>query len=140
MVVVTKVTTTFCFPGAAIPAGPSSPPQQLPDHARRLAARHRRTVRAGQCCLLPRLEEHARRLQEARRVLSQIAESHGGIPPAGAWLLDNYGLICDQIQTARCHLPRKHGNGLPRLSAGLRRGLPRVYDLAIRAALRLQCR
>ncbi len=136
------VTTTFPRQDESLPV-PDLSREQLIDHARRLAARQRLTTENwwdslklgppyvyGRNNLLPQLEHNAQLLREARRLLTRAAEGGSGISPAGTWLLDNYGLICDQVQAARRQLPHTCGNRLPRLSDGAGRGLPRVYDLA----------
>ncbi len=123
------VTTTFCCPGEGVPAALVSP-EHSAERARRLAARHRLTAKPGSSRLLPRLEHDAQSIQAARRLLGRAADRGSGIPLAGTWLLDNYGLIRDEIQTARRQLPRTYGNRLPRLSGGAHRGLPRAYGLA----------
>ena len=53
------------------------------------------------------------------------------IAPASEWLLDNFYLIEEQIQTARRHLPKAYSRELPRLLNGPRAGYPRSYDIVL---------
>ena len=65
-------------------------------------------------------ERSRRRLREERRPT-----------PAAEWLIDNFYLIEEQIQTARRHLPKRYSLELPQLSNGPTAGQPRVYHIAL---------
>ena len=63
--------------------------------------------------------------------MSRSAENDSNAATAGAWLLDNYYRVQEHIEAARRNLSGRRGLELPLLGDGPRRGLPRVYDLAI---------
>ena len=104
---------------------------QMQQHGKRLAALH--SVAAGRAHdqLLARLADNEKILNETCRLLTAATQANRPIAPAGEWLLDNFYLIEQQIQTARRHLPRGYSQVLPRLMKGPSAGLPRVYDLAL---------
>ena len=81
--------------------------------------------------MLSRLDENARVLHWAHRLVSRAAAEGHAPAEAGVWLLDNYYVIRDQIRTARRELSRKDAAALPRLSDGPWQGFPRVYELAV---------
>ena len=97
-----------------------------------------RQARQAATRLLRRLGENARALQEAHRLLSRGSQHGRNVPESVVWLLDNYYLIEDEIAQPAESLPRKHNTGLPRLSDGPCKGLPRVYELALEFIARLQ--
>ena len=105
--------------------------EQLERHARRLADRQRTTAGASRRHVLSRLDENARVLHWAHRLVSRAAAEGHAPAEAGVWLLDNYYVIRDQIRTARRELSRKDAAALPRLSDGPWQGFPRVYELAV---------
>ena len=100
-------------------------------HGRSLAERHRLGSHSLKGRLLEQLDDNAQVLAEVYAQLVEDLVSENKITAAGEWLLDNYYLMEDQIQTARRHLPRRFSRELPRLANGNHRGLPRVYDLAM---------
>ena len=104
---------------------------QMETHGRKLAQSHR--VRFGKAPdqLLARLTSNERALLDACELLSRAVASGRQITPAGEWMLDNFYLIEEQINTARRHLPKGYSWELPQLSEGTSRGLPRVYDIAL---------
>ncbi len=81
--------------------------------------------------LLARLTENESVLHEVRTLLSDAVRESRRITPAGEWLLDNFYLIEEQIQTGRKHLPKGYSRELPRLQNGPSANLPRVYDIAM---------
>ncbi|NLC24387.1 MAG: cyclic beta 1-2 glucan synthetase, partial [Oxalobacter sp.] len=81
--------------------------------------------------LLPRLAENETVLHRVFNLLSSAVKSENRITPAAEWLLDNYYLIDEQIQTAKRHLPSQYSKELPKLASGPSEGRPRVYDLAL---------
>jgi len=105
----------------------------MKQHGKALAAFHAvaRGRRPDQ--LLSRLADNERVLSETCRLLTTAIGANERIAPAGEWLLDNFYLIEQQIQTARRHLPKGYSRVLPRLLNGPSAGLPRVYDLALEA-------
>jgi len=50
------------------------------------------------------------------------------VAPAAEWLLDNFYLIEEQVDTIREDLPRDYGIELPRLLTGPLREYPRIYE------------
>ncbi len=105
--------------------------EQLEAHAVRLAAEHRlgRDPLRGRP-LLPRLDEAARQLDDAYRVLS--AAGRADTQPVGSedWLRDNHHVVRDQVREIRQDLPRQYYRELPKLADGPFEGYPRVYVLA----------
>ncbi len=81
--------------------------------------------------LLTRLVENAAVLSDTRAVLTEAATAKRRILPAADWLLDNFYLIEEHIDTSKRDLPKGYSRGLPRLSSGNSIGLPRVYDIAL---------
>jgi cyclic beta-1,2-glucan synthetase len=79
--------------------------------------------------LLPRLDESARRLEEAYEFLAAAGRNE---PQSGSedWLRDNHHIVQDQIREIRQDLPRKYYLELPKLAAGGHEGYPRVYVIA----------
>lgn len=104
---------------------------QMEAHGRKLALSHR--VRFGKASdqLLARLTANEHMLLEACELLTKAVASGRQITPAGEWLLDNFYLIEEQINTARRHLPKGYSWELPQLSEGASKGLPRIYDIAL---------
>jgi cyclic beta-1,2-glucan synthetase len=103
--------------------------EQLEAHARSLAREH---------ALGPLKNDHRlmRRLADSERVIARchellmVAHAAGcALSPAAEWLLDNHGLVEEQIALARQHFPRGYSRRLPRLAGGEMAGQPRVYDL-----------
>ena len=78
-----------------------------------------------------RLEDNARVLRKAYRVLAD--DVHGGefVPPAAEWLLDNFHLIEAEIRGIRHDLPRQYYLDLPKLASREMAGVARVYAMAL---------
>jgi len=104
---------------------------QMGLHARRLASAHEISSERATDQLLTRLTANEIVLTN---VCNQLAEnvSRQSIP-AAEWLLDNFYLIEEQINTAKRHFPKGYSRALPRLANGPSAGLPRVYDIALEA-------
>ncbi|HEY5078868.1 MAG TPA: hypothetical protein VII43_03430, partial [Opitutaceae bacterium] len=116
-------------------ASPSDPPalytaEQMAEHARLLAIEHEVVIRPGANTLLQRLDENESRLR-AYNQATYAADQARQITPASEWILDNFFLIEEQIQTARRHFPRRYSRELPRLVGGRSANLPRVYDIVL---------
>ncbi|MGH8025586.1 MAG: cyclic beta 1-2 glucan synthetase, partial [Pseudoxanthomonas sp.] len=107
--------------------------EQMEWHGKVLAREHRVHLRPQPDQLLSRLKENEGLLDDANSLLTKMVQDEMRITPAGEWLLDNYYLIEEQIRTARRHLPKGYSRELPCLSKGPSAGLPRVYDLAMKA-------
>jgi len=104
---------------------------QLVRYAGELAASHQ--VMPGQPSndLLERLASNEKALRDFQK-LTLALDADAVVTPAGVWLLDNFFMIEEQILMARRHLPRGYCRQLPRLASGPSKGLPRVYDIALR--------
>ena len=104
---------------------------QMEHHGKILAGVHQLKPGRSKARLLTRLAENETRLFEIHALLTGDVKDERRITPAADWLLDNYYLIEEQIQTARRHLPKGYIRELPRLLNGPSDGLPRVYDIAL---------
>ena len=108
--------------------------EQMEERGRELAAEHKaRASRFTANPLLQRLSQNAEVIRECCKVLADAIKDNQKVTPAGEWLLDNLYLIDEQIRTARRHLPRRYSWQLPVLAKGVSAGLPRVYDIALKA-------
>ena len=104
---------------------------QMEHHGRFLAQSHTLTSRVvTEPVLLKRLAENEDFLFDVQELLIESLKANRAITPAEEWLLDNFYLIEEQIRTGKKHLPKGYSRELPRLSEGLSKGLPRVYDIA----------
>ncbi len=108
--------------------------EQMEERGREIAAQHKtRTARVAANPLLQRLAQNADVIRECCKVLADAIKDNQKVTPAGEWLLDNLYLIDEQIRTARRHLPKRYSWQLPVLAKGPSVGLPRVYDIALKA-------
>ena len=103
---------------------------QMEQHGRILANAHTLGTGSGQDHLLMRLAENEKTIIHACSQLTEAIQAGRQITPAGAWLLDNFYLIEEQIHTAKRHLPPNYSQQLPRLLHGTSAGQTRVYDIA----------
>lgn len=104
---------------------------RLQSHASSLATRHAVSTSLGKDLLLPRLADNESVLVNASEQLNAAVRNKQRISPAGEWLLDNFHVIEEQIQTAKRHLPKGYSRGLPHLINTSMAGFPRVYDIAL---------
>ena len=105
--------------------------QQMENHAKSLAGRHILTKAEPSEKMLKRLGENESLLMEIYSLLTATVKSNIRIAPAGEWLLDNFYLIEEQVNTGKKHLPKGYSKGLPQLANGASKGLPRVYDMVV---------
>ncbi|PKL37491.1 MAG: cyclic beta 1-2 glucan synthetase [Spirochaetae bacterium HGW-Spirochaetae-1] len=106
--------------------------EQMDKHGKIIAGIHiLRPETARNQDLLSRLTENESILLEVQTLLSEAVRENRRITPAGEWLLDNFYLIEEHIQTGRKHLPKGYSRELPCLQNGQSAGLPRVYDIAM---------
>ncbi len=104
---------------------------QMEQHGKILAGTHTFISKAkSEQKLLKRLAENEVFLFEVHELLIETVKAKRAVTPAGEWLLDNFYLIEEQIRIGKKHLPKGYSRELPRLSHGLSKGLPRVYDIA----------
>ena len=104
---------------------------QMRQRGGELAGLHRLTPRRAPELLLTRLQDNKKVLTEIAALLSSGDPANRRIAPAEEWLLDNFYLIEEQIQTAKRHLPGNYSRQLPRLESGPSAMRPRVYDIAL---------
>ena len=81
--------------------------------------------------LLSRLDDSERLLTEARDTLSRPPHAGLEVSPAGAWFLDNFFVVLEQVREIRATLPSGYYHELPKLSEGPLAGYPRVYDMVL---------
>ncbi|HSD62967.1 MAG TPA: hypothetical protein VLB50_04185, partial [Ignavibacteriaceae bacterium] len=104
---------------------------QMEQHGKILAESHTLISNAKpEAKLLKRLAENEVFLFEVHELLIETLKAKRAITPAEEWLLDNFYLIEEQIRTGKKHLPKGYSRELPRISHGMSKGLPRVYDIA----------
>ncbi len=111
---------------------------RLAEHARALAAAHSIVVprrpgwlkRRTRGPLLSRLDGTARALVIARDTLATASASGEGVSPAGAWLLDNFFIVLEQVPEIRATLPPGYYQELPKLTGtGRLSGYPRIFSI-----------
>jgi len=78
--------------------------------------------------LLALLERAEDSLHAVYDRLAVAARDQVPVSVAAEWLLDNFYLIEEQIRTVRDDLPVDYGTELPRLTAGVLRDFPRVFE------------
>ena len=112
---------------------------RLAAHARDIARAHRIVPiqsrkwleRQRRGPLLARLDDSERLLSEARDILSNPAGSKLEVSPAGAWFLDNFFVVLEQVREIRATLPSGYYHELPKLAEGQHAGYPRVYNIVL---------
>ncbi len=107
--------------------------ERLEERARALAAGftlarnpHRKTRPFFQ-----RLDDNARVLRAAYRILADDVHRGEFVPPAAEWLLDNFHLVEGEIRDTRRDLPRDYYRQLPKLASRESAGVARVYAMAL---------
>jgi cellobiose phosphorylase len=113
---------------------------RLGAHARKLARRHTlapavrsRWFRGSdRGPLIEQLDATERALHAARDTLAAASVAGADTGPAGAWLLDNFVVVMEQLPEIRAMLPAGYYRELPKLSGhGPRAGYPRIYDIVV---------
>ena len=106
-------------------------PERFKEHARSLAAAQptSRAKRGGRA-LASRLDDNESVLLASYRAIAAAVDSGQTISPSAEWILDNYYIVEQQIFEVRGDLPPGYYRELPKLSAGLFAGLPRVFGMA----------
>jgi cyclic beta-1,2-glucan synthetase len=136
-----EITAHFGGVGSSAKLAEEEPPlrselfsaDQMEQHGRTLALAHKLGHGRARDRLLMRLADNYALLVEVCGDLTAAVSASRRITPGGEWLLDNFYLIEEQINTARRHLPRGYSRELPWLAQGPSSRLPRVYDLALEA-------
>lgn len=103
---------------------------EMRQHGLRLAAAHTLSSRRGPDRLLNRLRSDADAITRVCTLLGSRNDPERRVTPAGAWLLDNFHLIDEEVRTVRRLLPPGYSRRLPRLARGGRPWEPRAYVLA----------
>lgn len=104
--------------------------EQMRMNGEYLAGHHKFKTGKHHCRLLDRLAENETLLLAVHDLLTETPASGRKRVPASDWLLDNFYLIEEHIQTAKRHLPPDYSHRLPFLTTGASAGCPRVYDIA----------
>ena len=78
-----------------------------------------------------RVDENARVLRDAYRILADDVHRGEFLAPAGEWLLDNFHLIESEIRGAQHDLPRRYYRELPKLAPREMSGMARIYAMAL---------
>ena len=107
--------------------------ERLEDRARGLAASFTlaRDTQGRGHQFFPRLDDNARVLHEAYRILADDVHRGEFLSPAAEWLLDNFHLIESEIRGAQHNLPRKYYRELPKLAPREMAGMARIYAMAL---------
>ncbi len=88
-------------------------------------------ARSRPAALSPR-RDRASVLIAARDTLAEASAAGADVGPAGAWLLDNFFVVLEQIPEIRATLPAGYYQELPKLAGdGPRAGYPRIYDIVV---------
>jgi cyclic beta-1,2-glucan synthetase len=112
-------------------------PNQLHQHALRLAAEHRLDPKPlRNTDLLKRLERGREWIQQICRDLGEASHLQQSVPPTAEWLLDNEYILESNARDVRLNLPWSFYRQLPALANEKDLGLPRVYSLAHELAAR----
>lgn len=104
---------------------------QLENHARFLAAKHAVETGRGDERLLRELAKNEASIRRCHQTIAAGVQRGLRVAPAAEWLLDNYHLIQEQIELAEAHLSPGYSRELPRLTAGPRKGYPRIFDVVM---------
>ena len=104
---------------------------QMADYGRHAALIHKLETKKGNDKLLPRLDDNEKVLEDVRDLLINAVREKRPVSPASEWLLDNFYLIEEQIETGKKHLPEGYSKNLPKLSNAGSEGFPRVYVIAL---------
>ncbi|HEY6827096.1 MAG TPA: hypothetical protein VI259_09565, partial [Gemmatimonadaceae bacterium] len=82
--------------------------------------------------LIAQLDATEGALSAARDTLAAASARGADVGPAGAWLLDNYFVVIEQLPEIRSMLPAGYYRELPKLAGdGPRAGYPRIYDIIV---------
>jgi len=97
-----------------------------------IAATHRNSwlARRRRGPLLSRLTATEQALVTARDTLARASAAGTEVSPAGAWLLDNFFVVLEQVPEIRTTLPVGYYQELPKLDGdGPFAGYPRIYEI-----------
>jgi cyclic beta-1,2-glucan synthetase len=107
--------------------------ERLEERARGLAASFTlaRTRDDEGVAFFSRVNDNARVLRQAYRVLADDVHRGEFLSPASEWLLDNFHLIESEIRGVQHDLPRRYYRELPKLAPREMSGMARVYAMAL---------
>ena len=74
---------------------------------------------------------HTETIEASHKILSEAAIGRDLLTPGAEWLIDNYHIIQEQIQSINRDFPRGYDKTLTKLVSGPHKGYPRVYELAL---------
>ncbi len=107
--------------------------ERLEERARGLAAsftlERARDDRGQQ--FFARVDENARVLRDAYRILADDVHRGEFLSPAAEWLLDNFHLIESEIRSVQHDLPGRYYRELPKLAPREMSGMARIYAMAL---------
>lgn len=104
---------------------------QMERHGVTVALSHELAIKYKPNILLQRLKQSETQLINTYQILNEKNKINSSFfSPAREWLLDNFYLIQEQIDTIRRNLPKGYGKTLPQLAGDLP-GYPRIYDIAL---------
>jgi len=121
----------------AFPAGPFRAEllnvERLEERARALAAELvvTRGRRSPTRAYRRRIEDNARALRGAYRILAEDVHRGEAVPPSAEWLLDNFHLVEAEVVHVRRDLPPAYQRQLPTLAAPGLRTVTRVHFMAV---------
>ena len=104
---------------------------ELEQHARELATRHRISGEIRKGRRLPDPEAAGRVLDRVHREMSRVVREGYSPSPAGEWLLDNFYVISGSIRDIKGSMPPGYYRELPKLANSRMQGYPRIYVLAL---------
>jgi len=107
--------------------------ERLEERAKALAASFTvaRNPRRRARRFFPRLEDNARILREAYRIMADDVHRGEVVSPAAEWLLDNFHLVEAEIRGILHTLPREYYLQLPKLASREQAGTARIYAMAL---------
>ena len=105
-------------------------PERLEQHARSLAAADRVVSRRRGARVAPRVRENGRELLAAYRSIASALNEKHAITPAAQWIVDNFHIVDEQLREIRDDLHPGFYRGLPKLAEGHLAGYPRVFGIA----------
>ncbi|HWN82169.1 MAG TPA: hypothetical protein VNM87_08755, partial [Candidatus Udaeobacter sp.] len=119
--------------GASSPHGTFLGIDGLEARARVLASRFALAVSSGHGArrFFHRLNDNARELRAAYRVLAEDVRRGEPVAPAAEWLLDNFHLLEAEVVGILHDLPHRYYLELPKLAAREQSGMPRIHALAL---------
>lgn len=104
--------------------------EELGEHAKRKAIEHRITKNKNLLNWpLPRLNSNYNYICTVFTSLQKDVEDNIDVPPAAEWLLDNFYIIEEQVETLRKEIVKQEYLRLPVLSTGPLKGTARIFAI-----------